>query len=166
MRLFCIDLGDRRTGLALGDTVTRLATPAGVIETPIRLDSGETLLRDIERAWRDRAGTDAGIIMGLPLHADGSESPRSKVARDMARRLGERTGREIALHDERRSTIAADERMARTGLTHAQKKRRRDAIAAAAILQAYLDTHAASARDGTAEDPAATETQPINNNEQ
>jgi len=165
VRLFCIDLGDRRTGLALGDTITRLATPAGVIETPIRVESGEALLADIEHAWRTKAGIDAGLVIGLPLHADGSESPRSRLVRDMARRLGQRTDREVILHDERRSTIAADQRMARSGLTHAQKKRRRDAIAAAAILQAYLDASAQEPHAEAAEDPAATETRPINHKE-
>jgi len=128
-----------------------------VIETPITIDSGEALLRDLQRAWRELAGPAAAVVMGLPLHADGSESPRSELARRMADRLSRGIGREVLLHDERRSTIAADERMARTGLTRAQKKRRRDAIAAAAILQDYLDTHA----DRSDDHRASAETQPM-----
>ncbi|MEM0984108.1 MAG: Holliday junction resolvase RuvX [Planctomycetota bacterium] len=139
MRYLSIDLGDKRTGLALGDSITNLTSPLKLIEIDINHADGETLLRALDDAWRDEAGTDAAIVMGLPLNADGTESPRSKLVRAFAKRLGERTGAEVILHDERRSSMAADEKMARSGLTHAQKKRRRDAIAAAAILQSYLD---------------------------
>ncbi|USN99018.1 MAG: Holliday junction resolvase RuvX [Phycisphaeraceae bacterium] len=135
-----IDLGDKRTGLALGDSVTQIASPSGVLEVPIDERGGEALLDAIAAALDELVGSGpADLVVGLPLNMDGSEGPRAKLVRTFAARIATRTGREVYLHDERRSSLAADERMARTGLTHKQKKARRDAIAAAAILQDYLE---------------------------
>lgn len=146
-RLIAIDLGDKRTGLALGDTITRIASPAGLVEVPITDRNGEALLDALARAIADLVGpAPVRLIVGLPINMDGTEGPRAKLVRAYAARLADlfanQPGREIVFHDERRSSIAADERMAQTGLTHKQKKQRRDAIAAAAILQSYLDEHA------------------------
>ncbi len=149
-RLIAIDLGDKRTGLALGDTITRIASPAGLIETAITERDGEALLDALDRAVTELVGTSpARLIIGLPINMDGTEGPRAKLVRAFGARLAGRLAagsagrpaREIVFHDERRSSMAADERMAQTGLTHKQKKQRRDAIAAAAILQSYLDEH-------------------------
>lgn len=140
MRILSIDLGDKRTGLALGDTITRIASPLELLDIPIDRNQGLDLLTALARAVAAELGPHAGtIIMGLPLNADGSESPRATLTRGFADRLSALIRRPITLVDERRSTMAADARLARTGLTHKQKKLRRDAIAAAAILQAYLD---------------------------
>jgi putative Holliday junction resolvase len=139
-RCIAIDLGDKRTGLALGDTVTRIASPAGVVETPLDRDGGAALLEDLAGAIGELVGDGpADLVVGIPLNMDGTEGPRAKLSRAFAARLAARTGRMVHLQDERRTTDIAHERMARTGLTHKQKKARRDAIAAAAILQAFLE---------------------------
>ena len=139
-----IDLGDVRTGIAVGDRVTGIASPAGLVEIPIQREGGEALLRGIVGQVRGLVGGDldgggAEVIVGLPLNMDGTEGPRAKAVRVFAQRIAGALGRAVVLVDERRTTMEADERMARTGLTHKQKKRRRDAIAAAAVLRAYLD---------------------------
>lgn len=142
MRYLCIDLGDKRTGLAAGDSETGIVAPVDVIETPVSVQGGEVLLRDLERAVREHLGEPARsagvLVVGLPLNMDGTEGPRSKTVRAFAARLAERTGREVRFHDERLSTAEADWSMARSGLTRGQKKARRDALAAAAILRDYL----------------------------
>lgn len=141
MRYLAIDLGDKRTGLALGDDLLRLAAPAGLIEVPIDRGGGEDLLRAINDAVADQVGTGpCELIVGLPLNMDGTEGPRAVLSRAFAARIASRTGRVVHLVDERRTSLLADERMARSGLTHKQKKRRRDAIAAANILQIFLDS--------------------------
>ncbi|MEL6328404.1 MAG: Holliday junction resolvase RuvX [Planctomycetota bacterium] len=139
MRLLAIDLGDKRTGLALGDRITGVATPAGLIEIPIDQDRGRALLDALAAFIENEAGTLEAILIGLPLNMDGTEGPRAKIVRAFGARLADRLGRDVTYHDERRSSMAADDAMARTGLTHKQKKLRRDALAAAAILQSYLD---------------------------
>jgi putative Holliday junction resolvase len=142
MRYLAIDLGDKRTGLAVGDDLLRLAAPAGMLEVPIRRDEGRALYDAMGKAVVDQLGTvrsPGELVVGLPLNMDGTESPRAALARVFAARLGEQTGRRVHLHDERLTTAAADWSLARTGLTHKQKKGRRDAIAAALMLQAFLD---------------------------
>ena len=155
MRYIGVDLGDKRTGLALGDDVTRLASPAGLIEVSIDERDGETLLDALARAFDDLVGrAPATLVVGLPINIDGTEGPRAKLTRAFADRLAARTGNPIELHDERRTSLAADERLARTGLTHKQKKLRRDAIAAAAMLQGFLDATALQG-DGNADSEAS-----------
>lgn len=139
MRYLAIDLGDKRTGLALGDAVMKIASPAGVIEIPIDRREGEDLLDAIASACDEHLGPGGELVMGLPLNMDGSEGPRSKLVRAFAARVSERSGRAVHLQDERRTSLRADERMAQSGLTHGQKKARRDAIAAAGFLQDFLD---------------------------
>ncbi len=134
MRFLAIDLGDKRTGLAIGDDETGLASPVSVIEKPAA--PGDELLRAIAGVI-DEYGADE-LVLGLPLNMDGTEGPRARIVRDFGERLGEDTGLPVRLHDERLTSAAADERMARTGLTHGQKKQRRDALAAAEILRDFL----------------------------
>ncbi|MEM1186329.1 MAG: Holliday junction resolvase RuvX [Planctomycetota bacterium] len=139
-RFIGVDLGDKRTGLALGDSVTRLASPASLVETPIDERDGDALLDALDDAIGELVDRgDATLVIGLPLNMDGTEGARAKLTRAFAQRLSDRTGRPIEMHDERRTSLQADERLARTGLTHKQKKLRRDAIAASAMLQAFLD---------------------------
>lgn len=140
MRIFAIDLGDRRTGLALGDHITGIASPVGLIEIPIEREGGLALLRELHTQFNHQAGgLDTEVLFGLPLNMDDSEGPRAKLVRDFAQRFANLTGRSVVLVDERQTTLAADKQMARSGLTHKQKKRRRDAIAAATIVRLYLE---------------------------
>lgn len=140
MRIFAIDLGDQRTGLALADHISKIASPAGLIEIPIDRESGESLLFEIVRQFHSQTGgKDTEIIIGHPLNMDDTEGPRAKLVRAYAQRIANRARCAVVLVDERRTSIAADARMSQTGLTHKQKKMRRDAIAAATIAQVYLD---------------------------
>jgi putative Holliday junction resolvase len=133
MRYLAIDLGDRRTGLAVGDDVTGVVTPHEVIEQP----RGERLLAALlERV--EAIGPDA-IVLGLPLNMDGTEGPQAAATRAFGHTLAEQTGHPVHYQDERLTSFDADERMARSGRTHRQKKQLRDALAAAAILGDYLE---------------------------
>ncbi|HRJ49900.1 MAG: Holliday junction resolvase RuvX [Phycisphaeraceae bacterium] len=140
MRYLGIDLGDKRTGLALGDDQTRLATPADVIDIPMGLAGGGPLIEAIVRAYDRLIGTatPGELVVGLPLNMDGTESRRSKVVRSFAARVQARIDREVRFQDERLTTAEADWAMAGADLTHRQKKDRRDALAAAAILRDFL----------------------------
>lgn len=142
MRYLAIDLGDKRTGLAIGDTETRIASPLGLIEVPRDREEGRALLRELARASETHLGppeeTAGELVLGLPLNMDATEGPRAKIAHDLATKLAALTRRPVHLHDERLTTAAADNKMARTGLTRGQKKARRDAIAAAMLLESFL----------------------------
>jgi putative Holliday junction resolvase len=139
MRLLAIDLGDKRTGLALADRITRIASPLSLIETPITHNDGVELLTKLAHAAREHApGHDDELLIGLPINMDGSEGQRAAIVRAFAQRLANELNRPIVLVDERRTSLAADAKMSQSGLTHKQKKTRRDALAAAAIADSAL----------------------------
>lgn len=134
MRYLAIDLGDKRTGLAVGDDETRIATPLDVLELP--LQPGNRLIEAIVAAI-DEQGAGA-LVIGLPFNMDGTEGPRAKLVRDFAAQLVDRVSQAIHFEDERLTSADADWSMAQTGMTRGQKKNRRDAIAAAGILRTFL----------------------------
>lgn len=132
MRYLAIDLGEKRTGLAVGDDGTGIASPVGVINTTGR---GERI-RQVGLAI-EAHGPDA-LVLGVPLNMDGSDSPGVTKAKVFGEELAKRFGLPVHLFDERLTSVEADEQMAQSGLTHGQKKARRDALAAAAILRGFL----------------------------
>lgn len=144
MRYLAIDLGRRRTGLALGDGITGLASPWRVIETGSEHERWRGLCRAIQEE------SPGMVVVGLPLNMDGTEGPSARAARALAHRLAAELGVAVGLQDERLTSVDADAVMARSGLTHKQKKARRDALAAAVILQRFLDER--SGLDASGED--------------
>jgi len=130
-----IDLGDKRTGLATGDDIVRIVQPITVLETPI----GEQLIHDIHSVIKEH-GIDC-IVMGLPLNMDGSESQRSKLTKSFSEKLQEITMLPIKFQDERLTSAAAEEQLNQSGKTHKQKKKLRDALAAAEILKDFLHSN-------------------------
>lgn len=155
-RYIAVDLGDRRTGLAVADSHTRVAAPWKVLEIPIEHEAGRKLLQAIEQAIaRDYpSARNLELVVGLPLHLDGRESERSRLSRAFADRLAEHLGIPVHMADERLTSQQADWAMGGSGLTHLQKKRRRDAIAAAALLQGFLDRQNAPEHGGDNPPPA------------
>jgi len=139
MRFLGIDLGDKRTGLAVGDDETALASPLRIVELPLK--SGIVLhpaLAERLAAAAKEAGAES-IVIGLPLNMDGTEGPRAKEMRTLGAAIGTLLALPVEYHDERLTSDAADWAMAGSGLTHRGKKQRRDAVAAALMLQAFLD---------------------------
>ena len=134
MRYLCIDLGDKRTGVAAGDDVTGIATPIEVVNTA---NPGERLRQLVSLI--EREGPDA-LVVGLPLNMDDSEGPSAKKVRAFIQELAAATKLTVHAHDERLTSVEADEQMAMSGLTHKQKKARRDALAAAAILRGFFES--------------------------
>ncbi len=132
MRYLALDLGDKRTGVAVGDDETRIVSAVGAIVT----SAPDERMRQVARFIADEQ-PDA-LVVGLPLNMDGSEGPPAKKVLALAERLRQRFGLPVHTMDERLTSAAADAQMARTGLTHGQKKARRDALAAAQILRDFL----------------------------
>lgn len=132
MRYLAVDLGEKRTGLAVGDDLSNMVSPMKVIEVP----RGD-LLDAVHEAIED-ADADA-IVIGLPINMDGTEGPAAKQTRVFGEELAQATNLPVHYQDERLTSYAADQRMARTGRTHKQKKSIRDALAAAEILRDFLD---------------------------
>jgi len=140
MRILGVDFGDRHIGLAVSDPLHLAAQPL----TTYVLREGEAenraYFREIVRAQ------DIGeIVVGLPLRMDGTVGTRADTTRAFARWLEEAAGRPVVFWDERLTTRQA------LGIMHEQKvklKSRRSVvnqIAAALILQGYLDSRRTNA---------------------
>ena len=132
MRYLAVDLGAKRTGLAAGDDVVGLVQPVEVLSVP----RGPALLDALARAV-ERHGPDE-LVVGLPLNMDGTEGGATADVRAFGAALAGRVELPVHFHDERLSSFEADQRMARSGRTHREKKELRDALAACAILESWL----------------------------
>ncbi len=126
-----IDNGTRRMGVAVGSTDDHIATPVEVVPA----QPPESAVERILQLARDYATR--GIVVGLPLNMDGTESSQSALARHLAERLARAGDKQVRLFDERLSSFAADERLAGY-LTRGKRRARQDALAAAAMLQDFL----------------------------
>jgi putative Holliday junction resolvase len=128
-----VDFGEVRIGLAVSDPDRKIAFP---LETRRRQG------RDSDAAYfRVLAAEQAvgGLVVGLPVHLDGNEGRKAAEARAFGQWLAEVTGLPVVYWDERFSTVEAESALWDAGLTHKQRKARRDRVAAQIFLQAYLD---------------------------
>ncbi len=133
MRYLAVDLGGKRTGLAVGDRSTLIATPLEVLEIP----PGPRLIEAIRHTIAEH-GPDA-IVIGLPLNMDGSEGEASKQVRAFGSALAAATSLPVEFHDERLSSRAASSDIAGV-FTRKGRKKRLDAVAAARILRSFLES--------------------------
>ncbi len=141
MKLIGLDVGDRRVGVAFGDSALRLATPVDVL---VR-SSVEQDAQALERFVRDYDA--AAVIVGLPRNMDGSLGPQAQATQAYAEQVGKFLKVPIRFWDERLTTVEAARRDQETGAQsksgQGSRKERRgnksrrhlDAIAAAVILQ-------------------------------
>ncbi len=137
MRYLAIDYGTRRTGLAICDAAETIASPLSVIQG--RKDLPKKIA-DIVAA----EGVEA-IVLGLPLSMDGTESAQTRLVLKFAEELKKHLDIPVHLHDERLSSFAAEEKLAAAEYSRGQKQKRLDAVAAAAILEAFLEEKNAGA---------------------
>jgi putative Holliday junction resolvase len=132
-RVLGIDAGERRVGLALSDATRLLATPFGVLHRTAGLAPVLDAIADLVQ--REDV---TELVVGLPLNADGSAGRQAKRSQDFARVARRVVGVPVTLWDERLSTRAAEAIIRAQGQSVRQRKDM-DAVAAAVILQDYLD---------------------------
>lgn len=131
-RLLGLDVGSRTIGTALCDAGWSFASPAMLIRrTKFQKDKTALATMIAQQSVR-------GLVIGLPLHLDGSESPRSQSTRAFAQNLKD-LGVPILLWDERWSTVAVERTMIEQDMSRAKRAERIDNLAAAHILQAAID---------------------------
>ncbi|TPG12651.1 Holliday junction resolvase RuvX [Sphingomonas oligophenolica] len=130
-RLIGLDLGTKTIGTALCDAGWSFASPADLIRRT-KFQQDKTALAAL--IARQQV---AGIVLGLPLNLDGSESPRSQSTRAFARNIEDLGA--ILLWDERWSTVAVERTMIEQDMSRAKRATRIDNLAAAHILQAAID---------------------------
>ncbi|MCI0615847.1 Holliday junction resolvase RuvX [bacterium] len=133
MRLMALDVGKRRIGIAISDPMQVTARPHSTIART------KTSPAEIAKlAGELETGT---ILVGLPLHLNGTEGEQAKDARSFAAKLAQSaSGIQIEFVDERLTTVEAEERLADRRGSWRKKKDRIDAFAAASILQNYLNS--------------------------
>jgi putative Holliday junction resolvase len=134
-RLLAVDWGEVRIGLALSDETQTLATP---LETLVRRRGKRfPMARFLELVGDHRP---AGVIVGLPLTGEGEEESSAAAARELAGELTERSGLPVELWDERMSTARALATIREQGGSTRGRREDVDSLAAAVLLQHYLDS--------------------------
>lgn len=129
-----VDFGLKRVGLAVCDANRILATPLPVYKTK----SMRNTIDRVAEVAKERGA--CGIVIGLPLNLDGTESEASGRVRAFARNLERVAGVPTALVDERLTTVEADELLAEAGVkTRTERDRLIDGMSATVILQSFLD---------------------------
>ena len=132
MRILALDLGERRTGVALSDAMGWLATPLTVLQSSSREKELAAIAELVQKHRVER------IVVGYPRSLNGSIGPQAlRVDQYVARLRTSLPEVPIILWDERLSTAQA-ERLVHEAGKHVQRERI-DAAAAAVILQSYLD---------------------------
>lgn len=142
MRWLGVDVGKRRVGLALSDDSATLARPWQVIGAGgSESATADDIVRAIEAFRRETLDESPvqGIVIGLPRRLGGEDTDQTAAARRLAARLAERTGLPVALQDERLTSREAESRLARSERDWRRRKAQIDAMAAAIILQDFLD---------------------------
>lgn len=136
VKLLGVDFGLKRVGLAVCDSMHILATPLEPIAT-------KSMRISIDRvADVAKSQNVGGIVVGLPLNLDGTESVQSGRARAFARNLEKVTGLMVELFDERLTTVEADELLREAGVKKASDRAKLvDSMAAKVILQSYIDNN-------------------------
>lgn len=149
MRVLALDVGERRIGLAISDPDGRVAVPLDTLERRGEDADLEALVRLVERE-----GVQA-VVVGLPLSLDGSLGRQAALTQEFARRLAKVISPPLEMWDERLSSVAAERSLAAPGAAQGRERRRprgdrrrpsrrrqgaQDALAAALVLQSYLDS--------------------------
>jgi len=132
-KLLGIDLGARRIGIAVSDDTGLIAAPVAVID----LQRGD--LSDIALV-ATKYDVEA-IVAGLPVNSMGDEGFQARDARAQCARLADLTQLPIVMWDERLTTAIAEDILAARGRSRRPRRDDLDAVAAAVMLQSYLDSH-------------------------
>ncbi|MDP6501859.1 MAG: Holliday junction resolvase RuvX [Dehalococcoidales bacterium] len=128
-----LDIGDRRIGVALSDPGGILASPHTIIN---RDDDKQAIEAIIDIADQQQVGQ---IIAGIPLSVDGTVGVQAEKVKDFVESLSCRTQIPIEFRDERLTTLEAKRIMLISRSRKNRRKSRDDAVAAAVILQSYLE---------------------------
>ena len=141
MRVLGIDLGSKRIGIATSDRSGTIATPYTVL---LRCGSMGGDHRNIAKMVVEEEAE--AVIVGLPLNMDGSEGKAAQAARVEAARMATVVGVPVHVHDERLTTVEADRVLMEQKMNAQARRRVVDKVAAAVMLQSWLDTQAHQAK--------------------
>jgi putative Holliday junction resolvase len=133
-RIISLDIGKRRIGIAVSD-------PLGFVARPVQTLHAVSLNVDVAHIAQLAGELEAEmIIVGDPIHMSGDPSMMSRRARKYGDLLAQRTGLPVVYWDERLTTVEAQRILQDSGVQPRQARQQIDAVAAAVILQSYLNT--------------------------
>lgn len=140
--VLAFDFGEKRIGVATGETLLGSAHPLTVISAESNDDRFAAIARLVAE-WRP-----VQLVVGLPTHADGTPHAMTRLARKFAERLQRRFNLPVGLADERLTSLDAAARLRETGHDGKSARLLRDAVAAQLILQTWFESphHAALAQ--------------------
>ena len=128
-----LDIGEKRIGVALSDP---LGIIAGALTVVDRVTDDAALKEIIDLARENEVER---IVVGMPRSLDGSLGKQAQAVQSFVDLLKKRTDIPVVTWDERLSTVAAERMLLEVGMKRDKRKKRRDSLAAAIILQGYLD---------------------------
>ncbi len=129
-----VDLGSKRIGIAISDSAGTIATPIDVVHRSRNRSVDHQAILALAREWEAEV-----IVIGLPLKLDGTVGPAAEAALAVAEELRGTTALVVETYDERLTTVTAQRSIIEMGLSAEGRKRSVDKIAAAVMLQAWLD---------------------------
>lgn len=133
MRVLALDIGEKRVGIAAGDTDAKIAIPISVLNASDVLDHGKAFKNLVEDNEPEL------LLVGLPLSLSGEENQQTQQVRHCAQSIATKLDLPLAFQDERLSSIEAKRYLREAGCTEKEMRGKIDKIAASLILQAYFD---------------------------
>ncbi|PKK39180.1 putative Holliday junction resolvase YqgF [Clostridiaceae bacterium JG1575] len=140
MRVLCLDVGDRRIGVAVSDPTGFLATGLGTITRGRGPQEKEEAVGEV-LSYSKQVGADF-IVAGYPKNMDGTLGFQAQKVEDFLQELQKQCPLDIVRWDERLTTVSAHQTMAKKKTKIKKRKEEVDKIAACFILQSYLDSAA------------------------
>jgi putative Holliday junction resolvase len=136
VRVVGIDLGSKRIGVAVSDSTGTLASPYAVVpRSGDRAQDHRAIADIVDGAEAER------VVVGLPRSLDGSLGPAARAAAAEVDELAAVLSVPVETHDERLTTVTADRSMMERGMNAEARRKVVDMVAAAVMLQAWLDSH-------------------------
>ena len=134
MRALGLDLGAKRIGVAVSDRAGRLATPADVLHRTGDRARDHRAVADLVVEWEAEV-----VGVGGPYSLDGGTGPAAEAMTAESRQLARARDVPVETHDERLTTVSAERRLREAGLDSRAQRKVVDQVAAAVLLQAWLD---------------------------
>ena len=134
MRVLALDVGEKRIGVAISDLSQTLARSLQVIQRSSRQEDFAAVARLTEEYEAEK------VVVGYPRSLDGMAGAQARRVERYAADLAKALTVPVVLWDERFSTVSAERLMRQAGLRGDKRRERVDAVAAAVILQDYLDS--------------------------
>lgn len=131
--VMAFDFGEKRIGVAVGETILKAAHPVTTIAAETNEDKFAQIAHLVQE-WRPSL-----LVVGLPTHMDGTEHTLTHLAKKFAQRLEGRFNLPVSMIDERLTSVEAAQNLQALGIKGSKQKNLLDAVAAQGILQSYFE---------------------------